>query len=147
MVLRIKTKISSRAPDKRTGLIYGSIRFNTLSLPCFNEFYDLFYPNGQKVVPLNIADLLTPLGLAYWTYDDGTRNKQCRYVELCTHSFTLAEVDLLVNALNSKWDFKCYKSKRGDSYTIRIPVYSVPILQDLLKDIMSHSSMTQYDAI
>jgi len=55
-------KTSSRAPDKRTGLIYSTIRFKTLSLPCFNEFYDLFYPNGQKVVPLNIADLLTPLG-------------------------------------------------------------------------------------
>ena len=68
--LRIKTKISNRL-DKRTGKVHSSIRFSTYSLPCFNELYDLFYQNGLKIVPLNIADLLTPLGLAYWVFDDG----------------------------------------------------------------------------
>jgi len=52
-------------PDKRTGKVYSSIKFNTYSLPCFNEYFDLFYPNGQKIVPTNIYILLTPLGLAY----------------------------------------------------------------------------------
>ena len=135
-------KTGSGAPDKRTGAKHSSIRFNTFSLPCFNEFFDLFYPEGKKIVPLNIGDLLTPLGLAYWISDDGTRNKQCRYVELCTNSFSLLEVELLVNALNSIWDLKCYKSKRVDTYTIRIPAYSVPILQNLLKDIIP--PMMQY---
>jgi hypothetical protein len=40
------------------------------------------------------------------------------------------------NVLNSKWNLKCYKSKRVDSYRIIIPPYSVPHLQGLLKDIM-----------
>lgn len=135
-------KTSSGAPDKRTGVKHSSIRFETFSLPCFNELHKLFYFEGKKIVPLTIAELLTPLGLVYWLCDDGTRNQKCGYVELCTNSFSLAGVELLVNALNSKWDLKCYKSKRGDSYTIRIPAYSVPILPDLLKDIMP--SMMRY---
>ena len=36
-------KLSQRIPDKRTGKIYSRIQFVTLSLPCFNEFYFLFY--------------------------------------------------------------------------------------------------------
>jgi hypothetical protein len=35
-----------------------------MSLPCLNELNQLFYPEGKKVVPLNIGDLLTPAGLA-----------------------------------------------------------------------------------
>ena len=41
-------KISNRLPDKRTGNVYKRITFNTYSLPCFNSFYDLFYPEGKK---------------------------------------------------------------------------------------------------
>ena len=46
------------------GKIKHSISFATLCLPCFNEFYDTFYLNGRKIIPLNISDLLTPVSLA-----------------------------------------------------------------------------------
>src|SRR5690349_3568369 len=65
-------KIHNPAPDKRTGKVYSYAYFKTYSLACFNEFYNLFYPAGKKVVPTNIAELLTPLGLAYLISDDGT---------------------------------------------------------------------------
>jgi hypothetical protein len=58
-------KIGERLPDKRTGKIYTRVYFVTYSLPCFNEFHKMFYPKGKKIVPLNIEELLTPLGLAY----------------------------------------------------------------------------------
>ena len=58
-------KISEREADKRTGKVYTRVRFATLCLPCFNELYESFYPKGKKVVPNNIEELLTPLGLAY----------------------------------------------------------------------------------
>ena len=98
-------KIENLLPDKRTGIVYSSIYFSTYSLPCFNELYELFYPEGKKIIPLNIADLLTARGLAYWICDDGSRDKLYRYVVLCTNSFTLEEVELLINVLNSKWNF------------------------------------------
>lgn len=58
--------------DKHTGKIRYNISFTTLSLPCFNEIYELFYLEGKKIIPKNIADYLTPLSLAYWIMDDGS---------------------------------------------------------------------------
>jgi len=65
-------KIQNPKPDTRTGKVYSVIYFRTSALPCFIELYNLFYHGGEKVVPLNIGELLTPLGLAYWICDDGT---------------------------------------------------------------------------
>src|SRR5690606_21583896 len=39
--------------SKLTGPYSGN-RFNTLTLPCFNPFYDLFYVNGKKIIPANL---------------------------------------------------------------------------------------------
>jgi hypothetical protein len=61
----MEPRITNRAPDKRTGKIYNAVGFKTYALPCFNELYELFYPMGKKIVPLNIKDLLTPFGLCY----------------------------------------------------------------------------------
>lgn len=59
--------------DKRSDRVYTNIRFETYSLPCFNYYYELFYPQGKKIIPLNIGELLTPVSLAYWAMDDGTK--------------------------------------------------------------------------
>src|SRR6202035_854095 len=50
-------RAASQLPDKRTGKIYTSVTFNTYSLPCFNELYELFYVNG---VPFEEWDLKKP---------------------------------------------------------------------------------------
>jgi LAGLIDADG DNA endonuclease family len=53
--------------NKGSYLIY----FNTTVFAIFDEFYHMFYDeNGIKIVPANIGDLLTPIGLAYWSMDD-----------------------------------------------------------------------------
>ena len=130
-------KIENSKPHRRTGKVYSSIYFRTYSLPCFNELYELFYPEGKKIVPLNIGDLLTPLGLCYLIADDGSCCKVRLIVTLCTESFTLAEVTLLANTLNDKWDLKCYINKTNNGgFRILIPRKSLPVLQSLLKDIM-----------
>jgi hypothetical protein len=125
-------KTTSRAPDTRTGKVYSAISFDSYSLPCFNELYDLFYPDGKKIIPTMIGALLTPLGLAYLICDDGTWCKQGRRVKLCTESFGLEDVNLLVDVLNNKFHLKCYKNKRGTGHRIIIPSYSIPVLQNLL---------------
>nr|QVG61526.1 hypothetical protein [Rhizoctonia sp.] len=135
-------KISKRLPDKRTGNIYTRVRFTTCSLPCFNELHNLFYQEGKKIVPSNIAELLTPLSLTYWICDDGSFCKRDRVVRLCTHSFSLEEVNLLINVLEVKWNLKCTINKHYGSFMIRISAKSLPELQSLLKDIMP--SMMKY---
>nr|QWC53687.1 LAGLIDADG homing endonuclease [Rhizoctonia solani] len=91
--------------------IHGSMRFYTYSLPCFNEFYNLFYFEGKKFIPTNIGSLLTLLGLAYWICDDGSFYKSTKTVVLCTESFIMEEVELLISVLNDKWDLDSYKKK------------------------------------
>jgi len=45
---------------KSTNKVYSTVRFHTYSLPCFNQYYELFYLKGKKkIVPSHIADLLT----------------------------------------------------------------------------------------
>jgi hypothetical protein len=129
-------KISNMLPDKRTGKIYTRVQFHTRALPCFVELYNLFYPEGKKIIPLNIGDLLTPSGLGYWIADDGKFNKLYRCVILCTNSYTLEEVNLLVKTLNEKWDLKCTINRDGNGFVVRIPSQSLPVLQELLKDQM-----------
>jgi hypothetical protein len=51
--------------NKETNKSRSNISFATLALPCFNEFYELFYINGKKVVPKDIANYLTNISLAY----------------------------------------------------------------------------------
>lgn len=51
--------------DKNTNVARYNYSFSTMSLPCFNEFYELFYLDGKKIVPKNISNILTPISLAY----------------------------------------------------------------------------------
>lgn len=51
----------------------------------------MFYnSNHIKIVPLNIHDLLTPRGLAYWIMEDGSL--QNKGLHLNTYAFTEEEV-------------------------------------------------------
>jgi hypothetical protein len=51
--------------DKHSKTKFKSSSFNTLSLPCFNVFRELFYFKGKKIVPKNIDELLIYRSLAY----------------------------------------------------------------------------------
>ena len=76
--------------DNRTNNTYKSVNFSTLSLPCFNQYKSLFYKNNKKIVPINIQELLTPIGLAYWIMDDGSI--QNKGLHLNTYAFNSEDV-------------------------------------------------------
>jgi hypothetical protein len=131
-------KITNRLPDKRTGKVYSSVRFNTYSLPCFNEFYNLFYLEGKKIIPKNMWDLMTPLSLAYWICcpntrtkflsvgDDGSVYRRDYCFALCTDSYSLTEVTLLTEVLAEKFKLKCNLYSNGNGFRIRISKTSLP---------------------
>jgi len=95
-----------------------------------------FIRKGKKILPLNIGELLTPIGIAYWIADDGCWIKSKRHVVLSTNSFTFKEVELLIDILNSKFNLKAYIQKQICGYVIIIPSYSVSVLQSLLAPAM-----------
>lgn len=91
-----------------------------MAFPCFNEFVDLFYPYGVKIVPANIGALLTPVGLAFWICDDGGFSHGDLFLH--TDSYTLEEVQLLVNVLQTKFNLECWETlRRPGQYAICIP--------------------------
>ncbi|CAG8720428.1 2260_t:CDS:2, partial [Acaulospora colombiana] len=59
--------------DRTTGIQYYGYKLCTMSLPCLNIYREWFYPEGVKIVPNDIPDHLTPLGLAHWFMQDGSK--------------------------------------------------------------------------
>lgn len=90
--------------DKNTGKIRYNISFATLALPCFNELYEAFYLEGTKIIPNNIADLLSEVSLAYWIMDDGSFTGSG--LKLHTNAFSLEELNLLIKALDKNFSIK-----------------------------------------
>ena len=45
---------------------FVGIQFATRVFPCFTEWYNIFYKNNKKIVPLDLYNLLTYEELAYW---------------------------------------------------------------------------------
>jgi hypothetical protein len=111
-------KYSARKPDFRTGQVYTRIQFQTFSLPCLNYYHELFYVNGVKIVPLNIGEPLTPISLAYWAMDDGS--KMGSGFIFCTDSNSLCEVELLVKVLKDKFNLFISIHIGGNSKNHRI---------------------------
>jgi LAGLIDADG DNA endonuclease family len=133
-------KSSTRKPDQRTNKSYSRIYFATRSLPCFNEYYSLFYVDKVKKIPNNIKDLLTSAeSLAYWAMDDGV--KRGSGFELSTHSYTKEGVLLLIRALESNFALICSAHmKKGNRYVIYIKADSMDKLRSLVTPYF-HESM------
>ncbi len=76
-----------------------------MQLPCFNLFRELFYKLGKKIVPVNIYDLLTARGLAFWIMDDGSRHGEGLHIS--AYGFSEEDIDKLLLVLQDKFKLKC----------------------------------------
>jgi len=76
---------------------YKHARFHTVQCSEFTRFYNLFYPEGKKIVPSCIGIYLDELALAVWFMDDGVAYKH--YSVLNTQGFTRPECELLCEVL------------------------------------------------
>ena len=103
-------------------------RFGTYKFTSLLWLYKTFYNhNKKKVIPANIADLLTPLALAILIMDDGTwKNPGVRIATNIVNipfrnpdgfplgnSFTKQEVELLSSALYTKFNLYCSLHKKN----------------------------------
>ena len=82
-----------------------------------------FYPQGKKVIPKDIKNLLvTPLSLAVWYMDDGTLDNRSHYhynAMFATYSFSSDGCICLARALEGNFGIKASVSKcsmRGKVY-------------------------------
>lgn len=107
--------------------MYTSYLFELLVNPYFTELHKLWYikvnERNIKIISLNITKLLTDVNLAYWLMGDGHLDKEGKII-LSTHSFKLAEVVLLKNALFYNFEIfsniYCF-NKTKEQYILSIP--------------------------
>lgn len=96
-------------PNPKTNLPVRQYAFNSKALSAISELHRLWYvfnpdtQNFTKIVPLNIEELLTPIGLAMWSMGDGYWDTHNNTHILRTDSFTLMEVELLIKVLKDKF--------------------------------------------
>jgi len=109
--------LKENRPEKKE--LNESIKFWTLSLPCFNRFRELFYNDkGIKHIPLNLENLITPRAIAYWAMDDGYRSENGFY--FCTESYTLEDNWRLKKLLKIKFGLDCGIHKHTNGHRLYV---------------------------
>lgn len=93
-------------------------RFFTRSLPVFTEYYRRFYLNGKKIIPQNLE--LTPLTLAVWFMDDGSRSYKSCYFN--TQKFIVQEQEYLLSLLLERFGLRAKIDRDGIYNRLRLPV-------------------------
>lgn len=82
-------------------------KFNTTTIKDLIELRNTFYPNGKKIIPGNISEILVnSLSLAIWYMDDGSldfRPKSHFAFSLKTNAFTLEECKTLSRVLENNF--------------------------------------------
>lgn len=116
-------------------------RFNyRLTLFTFTSFiwiYKDFYTNinniKKKIVPIWIAEFITPLGLAHWIMQDGSRQIG-QGITIATNNFTHPQCVFLSNILTNKFGLKTSVIKSGIDNQWKISIWkeSMPILVNLI---------------
>ena len=74
-------------------------------MSCLTELHYLFYPNGVKIIPKNIFELLTPIALAHMIMGDGS--VKSHGLDLCTDNYSIQDVIRLMNVLIIKYRLEC----------------------------------------
>ena len=83
------------------GNCHYAVVMTTRVYTCFTEWYDKFYKNNKKVIPLDLYYYLNYEVLAHWIMGDGTKLKTGLVLQ--TQSFTVKEVTFIIRAgLRSK---------------------------------------------
>ena len=132
---KITTSIDQRPGKKDLNI---SIKFWTQSLPCFNQFRELFYDElGTKYIPSNLDELITPRSLAYWAMDDGYKSGKGFY--FCTESYTLEDNHKLKDILKNKFNLDCGIHKHTNGHRLYVYKKSKDRLLELIKPyLISH---------
>ena len=82
--------------------IFYTLVFKTRQLNCFNEYHNLFYHNNKKIIRTDLFFYIDYISLAHWIMADGS--KRGKGLILCTDSYTITEVVILINILKIKFD-------------------------------------------
>lgn len=113
----VESEPTPRPNPELTGIEPTQYWFSTKRLSTISDLHSIWYKEIEgkyvKRLPLNIADLLTPLGISHWIMGDGYFADGC--VKICTDNFTEQEVLDLIQVLFNKFAVKATANKRTNS--------------------------------
>ncbi len=113
---------------------YDSFRAYTFSNQIFDTYWNTFYFNKKKIIPIHIQFILKhPLSLAVWFMDDGYKRNDCNALRLGTDSFTKDEQVLLQSVLKNNFGIETSLHKKGKYWNIYIPQRESKKFVDLVK--------------
>ncbi|MEK7616225.1 MAG: LAGLIDADG endonuclease [Patescibacteria group bacterium] len=89
--------------------------FRTIRHPILTNIQKAFYPKGKKIIPNDLPRFFNEFALACWIMDDGSYSNS--KVDISTYSFTLSEVERLLNMLANKFSLEgSYYRDRDKGY-------------------------------
>lgn len=116
----------------------GKIRYNyklqTFIFSSFNNLQELFYKRGKKEMPKNIGEYLTPMTLAIWIQNSGS--KASAGLRIAINNFTKEEVQYLCLILKEKYNLDTTMQIQSSKYIIYIPKRSMENLSKIVKPFM-----------
>jgi LAGLIDADG DNA endonuclease family protein len=131
----VRTPPRARARRNRLGTVSTNIGFTTLSHVELEEFRGRFYRNHRKMVPVDLE--LTPLSMAVWFMDDGSRkSSQCRGLYLNTQGFTATEVQLLQEVIGRDVGIETTVRRQRDGLQIYVPAPSASAMSAFIMEEM-----------
>lgn len=119
---------------KHKGKFSYAIQFKTRSMECITELRREFYPEGIKVIPYNIYELLTPVALAHIIMGDGQAARHG--IVLCTNSFSVNDVVRWMNVLMIRYRLECTIHLKRQNQKIEYLIYIREGSMTLLRSIV-----------
>jgi hypothetical protein len=140
-ILNDYVNLIKRNIDKRGNSIMYS--FSTVVHNDFKYFYNLFYENGGKVIKEEMVQYLTPLALAVWIMDDGSRYQAKNTMRIATDSFTKSENELLQYFLKTNFDLRAevrgYIRNHRQFHYLSFNVRNSILLSDIIRPYIINS--------
>lgn len=106
---------------------HNAFYFKTLTLELFFPYYELFYKEGKKQIPIELLthENFTKRSLAYWFMDDGhCENKAGRY-KISTQCFSFEDHKRLIDILYKRFNIETTIYKKDKSYVLVIKRTSI----------------------
>ena len=112
----VSGKISRVFRKKKSGATFSSYRF--FSKQYFRPWRQVMYRSGRKIIPASVLELITPLSLAVWYMDDGSKKNNYSVI-ISTDGFSKDSLKKLRTMLQEKWSINTrvvFKTTAGKKY-------------------------------
>lgn len=87
---------------KKDNKVFYQYRVSSFTFTNLNWLHTMFYLNNKKIIPNNLGMYLTPLALAIWFMDDGS--KLSKGAKIATNCFSLEDLKFLCLLLKDKYN-------------------------------------------